>query len=84
MYWGIYGFLEKDRLEYLYTPHTFTMFVALLMFGCYSAVMITILLNLLIAVMNNSYQIIVVIIVPNSLFIRYLDYNHRQHRLTNF
>jgi hypothetical protein len=60
LFWGIYGFVEKDRLEYLYTPHSFTMFVGLTMFGVYSVIMITVLLNLLIAIMNNSYQIVAV------------------------
>jgi hypothetical protein len=36
----------------------FTRFWGMLMFGCYSVINIVVLLNLLIAMMNHSYQLI--------------------------
>ena len=60
LFWSIFGYVEKDRLETLYPKHTFTMFVGLLMFGVYSVIMSIVLVNMLIAMMNTSYQIIVV------------------------
>lgn len=60
LYWGTFGLIEKDRLDSLYRKHTFTMFVGLLMFGVYCCIMIIVLINMLIAMMNNSYQIIAV------------------------
>jgi hypothetical protein len=52
--------VEKDRLETLYNKHTFTMFIGLLMFGVYCTIMIIVLINMLIAMMSNSYEIIAV------------------------
>jgi transient receptor potential cation channel subfamily C member 4 len=52
--------VEKDRLDSLYRKHTFTMFIGLLMFGTYLTIMVIVLINMLIAMMNNSYQIIFV------------------------
>ncbi len=63
LWWGIYGYIEKDRLEMLYSKHTFTMFVGLTMFGVYCCATTIVLVNMLIAMMNNSYQIIVVSII---------------------
>ncbi len=64
--WGIFGLVEKDRLETLYRKHTFTMFIGLTMFGVYCTIMIIVLINMLIAMMSNSYQIIAVIMFKNS------------------
>ena len=52
--------VEKDRLETLFIKHTFTMFIGLLMFGVYCTIMIIVLINMLIAMMSNSYEIIAV------------------------
>jgi transient receptor potential cation channel subfamily C protein 4 len=54
----VYGYVEKDRLDSMYRKHTFTMFIGLLMFGTYCCIMIIVLINMLIAMMSNSYQII--------------------------
>lgn len=62
MYWGIFGYVEKDRFESLHRKHTFTMFIGLFIFGVYCSIVIVVLINMLVAMMNNSYQIIVVII----------------------
>lgn len=61
LFWGTFGLVEKDRLDSLYRKHTFTMFIGLLMFGVYCSIMIIVLINMLIAMMSNSYQIIAVI-----------------------
>jgi hypothetical protein len=66
LFWGFFGMVEKDRLDSLYRKHTFTMFVGLTMFGTYSTIMIIVLINMLIAMMNNSYQIIVVSKILNK------------------
>ncbi|CAF0808879.1 unnamed protein product [Brachionus calyciflorus] len=58
LYWGIFGLIDKDRLESLYRKHTFTMFIGLLMFGTYCCIMIIVLINMLIAMMSSSYQLI--------------------------
>lgn len=58
LYWGFIGLIEKDRLETLYRKHTFTMFIGLLMFGVYCIIMSIVLVNMFIAMMSNSYQII--------------------------
>jgi len=73
LYWGTFGLIEKDRLDSLYRKHTFTMFVGLLMFGVYCCIMIIVLINMLIAMMNNSYQIIAVI---KNLLKKVLTFEH--------
>ncbi|XP_053399064.1 transient receptor potential-gamma protein-like [Mercenaria mercenaria] len=55
LYWAIYGLVDLDHLE-LEEPHEFTEFIGKLMFGSYSWIGFVILLNLLIAMMSNSYQ----------------------------
>lgn len=42
----------------IHRQHKFTMFLGLLMFGVYCSIMIIILINMLIAMMSNSYQAI--------------------------
>jgi hypothetical protein len=59
MWWGIYGLVETDAFE-IYPKHHFTMFVGLTMFGVYSCIVIIVLVNMLIAMMSNSYQTIAV------------------------
>ena len=65
LFWGFFGMVEKDRLDSLYRKHTFTMFIGLLMFGTYLTIMVIVLINMLIAMMNNSYQIIFVSLQKN-------------------
>ncbi|WAQ99587.1 TRPG-like protein [Mya arenaria] len=55
LYWAIYGLVDLDHLE-LEEDHEFTEFIGKLMFGSYSWIGFVILLNLLIAMMSNSYQ----------------------------
>ncbi|XP_065315664.1 short transient receptor potential channel 4-like isoform X2 [Gordionus sp. m RMFG-2023] len=57
LYWAIFGLVDLDNTE-LKEPHVYTEFIGLLMFGVYSAIAIVVLLNMLIAMMSNSYQII--------------------------
>ncbi|XP_060577329.1 transient receptor potential-gamma protein-like isoform X3 [Ruditapes philippinarum] len=57
LYWAIYGLVDLDHLE-LEESHEFTEFIGKLMFGSYSWIGFVILLNLLIAMMSNSYQCI--------------------------
>ena len=47
------------------------MFLGLLMFGVYCAIMIIILVNMLIAMMSNSYQIIAVCFILSLAFLEF-------------
>jgi hypothetical protein len=54
------------------------MFIGLLMYGVYSSIMIIVLLNMLIAMMSNSYQYIAVCLTYVEvclLFYVYLEFN---------
>ena len=55
LFWGTFGLVSLTDFE-LSGIKDFTRFWALLMFGCYSVCNITVLLNMLIAMMSNSYQ----------------------------
>jgi Ion transport protein len=55
--WAIFGLIDLDHLD-LKEPHSYTEFVGRLMFGTYSVISIIVLLNMLIAMMSNSYQLI--------------------------
>ena len=61
LFWASFGLVELDAFE-LEGIKSFTRFWSLLMFGSYSMINIIVLLNMLIAMMSNSYQIISVII----------------------
>ncbi|OWA53372.1 Transient receptor potential-gamma protein [Hypsibius exemplaris] len=53
--WAIFGLIDLDHLD-LKENHSYTEFVGRLMFGTYSVISIIVLLNMLIAMMSNSYQ----------------------------
>ncbi|CAG0922613.1 unnamed protein product [Notodromas monacha] len=57
LFWAAFGLIDLDSFE-LKGIKSFTRFWGMLMFGCYSTIAIVVLLNLLIAMMNHSYQII--------------------------
>ncbi|KAI3383674.1 hypothetical protein SNEBB_009258 [Seison nebaliae] len=57
LFWAVFGLIELQKLN-IYKQHYFTMFVGLLMFGVYNCIMNIVLLNMLIAMMSNSYQVI--------------------------
>ena len=57
LYWAIYGLIDLED-AHLDEPHKFTELVGKLMFGAYSLIAIVVLLNMLIAMMSNSYHII--------------------------
>ncbi|XP_036364090.1 transient receptor potential-gamma protein-like isoform X2 [Octopus sinensis] len=57
LYWAIYGLIDLED-AHLKEPHHFTELIGKLMFGSYSLIAIIVLLNMLIAMMSNSYQII--------------------------
>lgn len=59
LFWGTFGLIDLQTFQ-IYKKHTFTMFTGLLMYGVYSSIMIIVLLNMLIAMMSNSYQYIAV------------------------
>ena len=55
LFWAVFGLVNLTDFE-LAGIKDFTRFWALLMFGCYSVCNIIVLLNMLIAMMSNSYQ----------------------------
>lgn len=55
LYFAIYGLVDIKHFE-LKEDHEFTQFVGKTMFGTYSCIMIVVLLNMLIAMLSNSYQ----------------------------
>ena len=57
LYFAIYGLVDVKHFE-LKENHGFTQFVGKLMFGTYSLITIIVLLNMLIAMLSNSYQYI--------------------------
>lgn len=57
LFWASFGLIDLVSFELTGTKE-FTRFWALLMFGSYSVINVIVLLNMLIAMMSNSYQII--------------------------
>ncbi|XP_046673620.1 transient receptor potential-gamma protein [Homalodisca vitripennis] len=57
LFWAAFGLVDLDNFE-LAGIKSFTRFWGMLMFGSYSVINIVVLLNLLIAMMNHSYQLI--------------------------
>ncbi|XP_071056716.1 transient receptor potential-gamma protein isoform X2 [Onthophagus taurus] len=57
LFWAVFGLIELESFE-LKGIKIFTRFWGMLMFGTYSVINIVVLLNLLIAMMNHSYQLI--------------------------
>ncbi|KAL5280077.1 TRPC1 family protein [Megaselia abdita] len=57
LFWAVFGLIDLDSFE-LDGIKSFTRFWGMLMFGTYSVINIVVLLNLLIAMMNHSYQLI--------------------------
>ncbi|XP_037048011.1 transient receptor potential-gamma protein isoform X9 [Bradysia coprophila] len=57
LFWAVFGLVDLDSFE-LDGIKIFTRFWGMLMFGTYSVINIVVLLNLLIAMMNHSYQLI--------------------------
>ena len=59
LFWASFGKLELDYFE-LAGVKSYTRFWGLLIFGTYAVINVVVLLNLLIAMMSNSYFIITV------------------------
>ncbi|XP_011503566.1 PREDICTED: transient receptor potential-gamma protein isoform X2 [Ceratosolen solmsi marchali] len=57
LFWAVFGLVDLESFE-LDGIKVFTRFWGMLMFGTYSVINIVVLLNLLIAMMNHSYQLI--------------------------
>ena len=57
LFWASFGLIDLDNFE-LTGIKEFTRFWGLVMFGSFSVINIIVLLNLLIAMMNHSYQLI--------------------------
>jgi hypothetical protein len=72
LFWAVFGLIDLDNFE-LAGIKSFTRFWGMLMFGTYSVINIVVLLNLLIAMMNHSYQLISV----SSVSLEQLTFLHR-------
>ncbi|XP_022708485.1 transient receptor potential-gamma protein-like [Varroa jacobsoni] len=57
LFWASFGLIDLNNFE-LVGIQSYTRFWGLLMFGCYCVINVVVLLNLLIAMMNHSYQMI--------------------------
>uniref|UniRef100_A0A8C6WHT2 Transient receptor potential cation channel, subfamily C, member 4b n=1 Tax=Neogobius melanostomus TaxID=47308 RepID=A0A8C6WHT2_9GOBI len=57
LFWSIFGLIAL-HVTNVEPGHEFTEFVGSTMFGTYSIISLVVLLNMLIAMMNNSYQLI--------------------------
>ena len=61
LYWAIFGLVDLEHAELQPRfKHEFTEIIGKLMFGTYSWIAMVVLLNMLIAMMSNSYQLIYV------------------------
>lgn len=59
LFWSIFGLINL-YVTNVKARHEFTEFVGATMFGTYNVISLVVLLNMLIAMMNNSYQLIAV------------------------
>ncbi|GAB6020472.1 hypothetical protein CHUAL_003162 [Chamberlinius hualienensis] len=57
LFWAVFGLIDLNNFE-LAGIKSYTRFLGMLMFGTYSVINVVVLLNLLIAMMNHSYQLI--------------------------
>ncbi|KAG0715847.1 Transient receptor potential-gamma protein [Chionoecetes opilio] len=57
LFWAAFGLIDLTNFE-LTGIKPFTRFWGMLMFGTYSVINVIVLLNLLIAMMNHSYQLV--------------------------
>ncbi|XP_056229271.1 short transient receptor potential channel 4b [Seriola aureovittata] len=55
LFWSVFGLISL-YVTNVKPPHEFTEFVGSTMFGTYNVISLVVLLNMLIAMMNNSYQ----------------------------
>lgn len=74
LFWAAFGLIDLDSFE-LDGIKIFTRFWGMLMFGCYSVINIVVLLNLLIAMMNHSYQLISVSLINFFFFCDWLCFS---------
>lgn len=72
LYFAAFGLVDVKHF-YLVQDHVYTEFVGKLMFGVYCAITIIVLINMLIAMLSNSYQLISVsksiisVLITNSI-----------------
>jgi len=59
LFWAIFGLVDLDRMN-LSVPHFVTEWAGKTMFGSYGVISLVVLLNMLIAMMSNSYEYIAV------------------------
>ena len=75
MFWAAFGLIDLDNFE-LSGIKEFTRFWGLIMFGSFSLINIIVLLNLLIAMMNHSYQLISVSSVRSRKKYNFVFFKH--------
>lgn len=57
LYFAVYGLTSVDVFR-IKERHEVTQFIGKLMFGCYCAAMVIVLINMLIAMLTQAYEII--------------------------
>lgn len=67
LFWSVFGLISL-YVTNVDENHEFTEFVGTTMFGTYNVISLVVLLNMLIAMMNNSYQHIAVSSVDFPFF----------------
>lgn len=81
LFWSIFGLINL-YVTNVQPKHEFTEFVGATMFGTYNVISLVVLLNMLIAMMNNSYQLIAVswsfVIYTFSLFLNPIFFSVRK------
>ena len=82
LFWAAFGLIDLDNFE-LSGIKGFTRFWGLIMFGTFSIINIIVLLNLLIAMMNHSYQLISVSSVSFQMDSNGKFHTHQILRNTN-
>lgn len=73
LFWAAFGLVDLDSFE-LDGIKIFTRFWGMLMFGTYAVINVIVLLNLLIAMMNHSYQLISVSLNHRCRCVSYSEY----------
>lgn len=79
LFWSIFGLLNL-YVTNVKARHEFTEYIGATMFGTYNVISLVVLLNMLIAMMNNSYQLIAVSHHEHFHVIR-IDLMHRNAAL---
>lgn len=62
LFWALFGLPDLEILDLKGIEHTFTEFIGIMLYAAYHVIAIVVLLNVLIAMMSNTYTRIEVIL----------------------